>query len=525
MQQEYDAIVIGGGHNGLTAAALLGAQYQRVLLVESRETVGGTASLATLAPGYQCPSIAHVYRGLASDVIDKLELKNHGLKLSQRALETISLANDYNHVVFGAGFNSLSFSDGSSHPEQAKVLEKLEQFKRFATVLRLLLVKSPPNVHGGLRDLLDAGKVGLSLRMLGQEEMRELMRIALSNIYDLLLDDFTDGPVCAALALEGLLGSHAGPRSPGNVMVLLQRLAAQIETQQATQHYPDGGMPAVVGALEKAAKAHQVDIITQAKVTRINLKNDKANSIELEDGRAFSANTILSSISVQDTLLKLIPRTELDAEHVHQVKHFRCKGSNAKLNLALKKLPLFTGLSTEQLKSRLVIAESMETMELNFNHQKYGELPDTPTMEILIPSLRQPELTEGADNHVMSITLQYTPYHLKGGWTDQMREQLTQAVLKRLEHFAPGISELVETSSLIDPSMLEQQYGLPGGHWHHGELAVDQMLMMRPMIGHSRYASPIPGLYFCGAGSHPGGDITGLPAQNAINQLASDSRK
>ena len=523
-EQVYDNIVIGAGHNGLVTAALLAKRSEKVLLLESRSSIGGTAASAEITSGFTCPTVAHIYRGLNPAIVKTLKLKRHGLKLCPDELPTVALSPERErHVIIGEGFSTLNYSDGSDHPERDIIVTKLDQLKRFGKIMQQLMRKSPPNLHGTIHDLLITGQTALSIRRLGRRDMQELMRIALSNIYDVLLDEIQDGPAAAAIAMEALLGSHAGPRSPGNVMLLLQRLAGEIEGKQAIHTIPLGGMGSISKSLATAAVSLGVEIQTNAAVKRILLENDQACGIELQNGITYRSKRVFSSIAPQTTLLQMVGVRDLDAETIRAARQYRCKGSNAKLNLALSSLPRFAGLTEQQQDARLLIAPSLEDLERGFNSQKYAELPDSPVMEITLPSQRDSSLCK-AEGHILSATLQYVPYHLKAGWDKASETLLQNKIMDTLEHYAPGIKQQVVAQQLLTPKHLEKQFGLPGGHWHHGELCVDQMLMMRPFVGSSRYASPVPGLYFCGAGCHPGGDITAYPAHNAVAQEHRDRR-
>ena len=511
----YDAVVIGAGHNGLTAAAVLVRAGRRVLVVEKGEELGGAAANYEIAPGFQAPRYAHLLPAPPARLERELDLAAHGLTYARRDLPTLALAEDGNHALIDD--NRARLLSGAAHPDAAAFAALRDRLVRFAGALAGKLLETPPRFERpDWRELAGLAKLGLDIRRLGAADAREFLRVLLSNAYDVILDEMPDGPLAGAFALDAVMGGHTGPRSPGTVLALLYRLA-----QGGARHLPQGGMGAYCAALARAAEARGAEIRRRAPVSALAIENDRVTGLVLQGGERIVAPLILSSLDAQATL-RLAGVEHFDAEAVRRIRQLRCKGVTAKVNLALSALPAFTGVEPDALAGRLVLAPSVQAFESAFDAAKHGELPAQPPLEAVIPSLSDPSLAE--DGHVLSVVVQYAPYHLKGGWTEAARVRLGATVIERLEAFAPGLRRLVMAQDVLTPVDIERDTGAAGGHWHHGEMAVDQMLTLRPVNGLGRYALPVGGLYLCGAAAHPGGDVIGAAGRNAARQAMQEGR-
>jgi phytoene dehydrogenase-like protein len=508
----YDAIVIGAGHNGLVCASYLAKSGRKVLVVESSSTPGGAAATRKFAEGYQVSSGAHLLTQLNPQVSKDLSLERHGLKLAARDLKTIALGEDGNHIGFdGANLTGVSADD------QAAYAAFYSQNLKFAKVLNGFFSKRPPSlVDRGWGDNLSLLKLGWDVRSLGKNDMQDLLRVGLINMYDVANEHFDSELLKAAVSMDGVLGSHMGPRSPNTVYGYLYRHLSDLYGMKGPAVVA-GGMGAVGAAFAAAAEAAGVEVRYNSAVANVVVEDSRAAGVTLASGETLRARTIISNADPKTTLAKLVGYRELDAGFARRVENFRSHGVAAKLHLALDGLPQFSGLDDANTGDRLLLAPTMDYIELAFNHAKYGEYSEAPAMEINIPTVHDKSLApEG--KHVLSAIVQYAPYELRAGW-DNGREAFKQIALDRLAAYAPGIKSLVSASELSSPKDLEAEFGMTGGHWHHGELSLDQALMMRPMPGANQYATPVDGLYLCGAGAHPGGGVMGLAGRNAAKEV------
>jgi phytoene dehydrogenase-like protein len=345
--------------------------------------------------------------------------------------------------------------------------------------------------------------------------MRELLRIGGMCVHDLLEERFDSPLLKGALALDAVLGTNLGPRSPGTVASLLYRMAAPGGTEILAQ--PEGGLGALTQALGVAAAAAGAQLRTQAPVAEILVREDRACGVRLASGEEIAAATVISSADPKTTFLDLLGSEHLDAGFVRRVSQLRSRGLAAKVHLALERLPEFPGLDREALRGRLLVAPSADYVERAFNHSKYAEYSAAPVLEISVPTLADPALAP-KDKHTVSVIAQYVPYSIAGGWQEE-RQRFTELVIHTLAAFAPELPGCVRSAELLAPRDIEREFRIPGGHWHHAELALDQFFMMRPVPGAAQYQTPLRGLFLCGAGCHPGGGVMGLAGRNAARQV------
>jgi phytoene dehydrogenase-like protein len=508
----YDAIIIGAGHNGLVCASYLARSGRKVLVVEAAATPGGAAATREFAAGYKVSSGAHLLTQLNPKVASDLSLERHGLSLAASNLKTVALAEDGNHISFdGAELSGVSAQDQSAYTAF------YQQNLKFAKVLNGFFSNRPPTlVNRSLGDTLSLLKLGWNIRTLGKDDMQDLLRVGLINIYDVANEHFDSELLKAAVSMDGVLGSHMGPRSPNTVYGYLYRRLGDFYGMKGPAVVA-GGMGTVGAAFAAAAEAAGAEIRYNSAVAQVAMDDCRAAGVVLASGETISARTVISNADPKTTLGKLVGHPQLDAGFSRRVHNYRSRGVSAKLHLALDDLPQFTGLESSNAGDRLLLAPSMDYLELAFNHAKYGEYSTAPAMEINIPTVHDGSLAPQG-KHVLSAIVQYAPYELREGWNSG-RETFKQIAIDKLEAYAPGIKNLVTASELLSPMDLEAEFGMAGGHWHHGELSLDQALMMRPMPGATQYATPVDGLYLCGAGAHPGGGVMGLAGRNAAREV------
>ena len=516
----FDVVVIGAGHNGLACAAYLASSGRKVLVLEAAARPGGLAATREFADGFRVSAAAHLLTMLDAGVARDLGLERHGLEFAARNLKTVALANNGERVVFEDGAVS-----GVSPRDEKAFTEFRRQNRRFASVLAGFCSRPLPRLVDRSRgDTLALAKLAWDVRTLGKADMRDLLRVGAINIYDVAEERFESALLKAAVSMDAVLGSHMGPRSPNTVYSYLHRHMND-DAGATGPSVVKGGMGALGDAFAAAAEAAGAEIRYGNRVVRIDLAEPVANQacraagVTLADGTRVEAGMVVSNADLKTTF-RLVGPLNLDAGFVRRVHNFRARGVTAKLHLALDALPEFRGGDGGDggdAGARLLLAASMDDVESAFDHAKYGRYSPTPVMEISIPTVHDQTLAPDG-KHVLSALVQYAPYNLKEGW-ETGRDAFKAICLERLEVFAPGIGESVCAAELLAPTDLEAQFGVRGGHWHHGEIALDQALFTRPVPGANRYATPVPGLVLCGASSHPGGGILGLAGRNAARAV------
>jgi phytoene dehydrogenase-like protein len=508
----YDTIIIGAGHNGLACAAYLAKGGRRVLVLEAAAAPGGLAANYEFHPGFRIAA-AHSVSHFSRQVADDLDLAAHGYAGGE-PLPMIGLGIDGRHVTFrhdvleGAGAD-----DASRYRDYCRLLHRL------ADALKPFWLKTIPAIgSGSLRDALTFGHIGLNLRRLGKRDMREMLRIATLPVRDLMDEYFTSPLAKAALCWDGLIGSKMAPRSPNSaILAILYRMS---EASRGAHAIPAGGIGSLIDALAASAAAAGAEIRCAAPVERVIIEADSnglaACGVELENGERIPASLVVSATDPQRTFLDLVGVEHLEIGFTNRIRRLRCDGYVAKLHLALSGLPRFDGL--EDASGRMILAPDMDAIEFAWDEAKHGGFADEPVMELLVPSMHDASLAPSGQ-HVLSANVMYVPHRLRGGWTDEAREEIMQRAIDTIARYAPAIREQIVHGELLTPADLERRYRVTGGHWHHTDFALDQLLMMRPTYEAAQYATPIAGLYVCGAGSHPAGDLTGMAGHNAAREI------
>jgi len=518
LKSSYDAIVIGAGHNGLTAAAMLAKAGRSVLVLEAAAEPGGALRARAFAPGYRSPGLAHIVNRLDAAVSRDIGL---GVTQDTRLAPTTVLDGSGRAVVLRGAYGEEI--EGVS-PEEAAAFAALRKKLIFqASILKRFLRRPPPR-PGKLApgDLAAFASAGLGLMRKGRGEARDFLRMMLMNVADVADEYLTDDRLKGLLAFDATLGIHLGPRSPTSLLGLYYRLTGEVAGKAGGQCVPAGGMAALGPAFARAAEKAGVTIRYGAPVARILADRGRAGGVVTADGTEIAAPVIVSAIHPQKTFLDLLDPAESGTGFLRSIRNLRSRGNVAQLNLALDRLPTFEGLPADARAGRIVLVRSMEQVETAFNPAKYGEFSTDPVMEITFPSLADPSLAP-AGGCTLSALVQYAPYDLKGGW-EAGKPALQEILLDILERHAPGIGWSIVAAELLTPADMEAEYGLPGGHWHHGELQADQLLVNRPTFAASGYATPVEGLYLASAGAHPGGGISGLPGWNAARHILAGAK-
>ena len=505
-----DVIIIGAGHNGLVCAAYLARAGMNVLVLESGASTGGMAAPRVLSEDYHFPGLAHVSYPISSTIRKDLKLDQLGYEPGT-AIDTIALDANGRHLTISANAisgNRLGKADIEAYPEFRK------RYLAFAKSLSPLFNNKPPRLKDmGLRDTATLARLGWNIRMgLGRETMYEFLRVAAINIYDVLNETFDNEQLQGALALDAVMGSAMGPRTPGTVLTWLQRLFGELNGA-ASVHSGEQ----LVNALTQSAENAGAVIRCNTRVSKILVEDSRAFGVQLDDGELVKAKLVVSNADPRSTFSSLIGAPQLDTMFATRVSQIRGSGVVGKLHLALRDLPEFTGIDPSELTSRLVVAPSMRFIEHAFNPSKYGECPDDPILEITLPSTHNDALAPQG-HHLMSVNVAFLPYDLNGGW-EEHKATMTYKLITQLEQYSPGLKSLVVDHEFLTPRDVEREYHATGGHWHHGELSIHQSFMMRPTYGAAQYDTPIDKLFLCGAGCHPGGGLTGLPGRNAAKRI------
>jgi phytoene dehydrogenase-like protein len=525
-----DLVVIGAGVNGLTAAALLAKAGFKPLVLERRSRVGGAAVTEEFHPGFKASTVAHTAGPYRASLVEELELGRHGLSLVDAEPRvfaplpdgrSLSLWGDPQQTA--AGLSSLSAKDARAWPEFHANLERL------CAVLGRVLSVAPPDLdEPTFAQAWPFLGIGIDFRRLGRKDGQNLLRWGPMAVADFVQEWFETPLLQAVIAARGIHGAFAGPWSAGTTANLLLQAATSGGNGAGSTVFVKGGLGALTDALSAAARSLGAEIRTTAEVAQILTKDGAAAGVVLDGGEEITARAVVSAVDLPRTFLRMLDPALLDPEEVRRVRNFRIQGMASKVNFALSGLPAFAGQkgadAATALRGRIHIGADVDTLERAFDAAKYGEPSARPYLDVTIPSIADPGLCP-AGQHVMSVYVQYTPYRLKTGSWKERAGEVALATTKLLEEYAPGFGSLVLGRQVLTPLDLEETYGLTGGHPSHGEHALDQLFVTRPLLGWARYRSPIAGLYLCSAGTHPGGGVTGGPGANAAREIAKDLKR
>lgn len=513
--RKYDAIVIGGGHNGLVAAAYLGRAHRRVLVLEAGTRLGGAAVTVEISPDYRVSAVAHLIEGFPRRIARDLKLGKRGLRYAAKDVPTVVLDRDGKHLLLPRNRREFSAFAARLPKDAAAYRDYQSRLKTQAALLAPLFAESPPN-------LTDREALAKLLRRLvwraewnGGSAMRQLVSLLPQSVGDRLDAEFDSALLKGALAFDATLGGTEGPYAPGTALRAVCREATRMQGQGT--RLPAGGVGALSDALAAAVAAERGEIRLGTRVARILVADDIVAGVELEDGSTIQAPLVVSSINPRTTMLDLLGASHLETGLVTQLRPAAPRGGTAKVNLALEGRPGFTGLSPELHGARLIVSPSLEELDQASASFRQGAFASEPVMEILLPSMTDASLAP-AGHHVVSVLVHYVPYEIEGDWLAH-REAFVQRVVRTLDYYAPGIGDLMVAGEILTPPDIEAKYGLAGGDWHQGDIRPDRLFGFRPAPAFGRYGTPVPGLYLCGAGSHPGGGVTGLPGLLAAETI------
>jgi phytoene dehydrogenase-like protein len=517
--KRYDAIVIGGGINGLACATMLAKNGVHTLLLEQRAELGGCAAAGEISPGFSVPTLSHSTGPVRRDVVEELQLYLHGLTFSDSPIDVSTLSPDGRALVIyddprrtAEGLRTWSARDSERWwPFQATL-------QRIGALIGSIFINAPPSVESpSARDVFALMHTLGDFRSMPKDDQWRLLRWGPMAVADLVAESIDTELLRAAIAADGIFGAMLGPWSAGSGLQLLLTHANRALAWPSGQLVA-GGPIALARSLESAATRFGVEMRTGAAVSRIDVKDDRAAGVTLESGEHIQSRSVVSGVDPKRTFLELCDADHLPPEFLWRVKHFRTRGTLAKVNLALSTLPSFTGATREMLRGRVRLAPDIDYLERAFDHAKYGRFSTHPWIEFTIPSIGDPTLTpQGA--HVLSAYAQFAPYSLRDGNWDASRDALGDTVINTLARYAPDLKSLIVARQVLTPLDLERGWGLTGGHIFHGELSLDQFFTMRPLLGFGQYNSPVKSLFLCGSGSHPGTGMTGGSGINAARAI------
>jgi len=527
MAEKRDAIIIGGGHNGLVTAFYLAKAGFKPLVVERRAQPGGAAVTDEFHPGFKCSTLSHNAGPIRPDILRDMRLEQQGLRLINPEVGTVALSPDGRALVlYNDSRKAAEEIAKFSQKDSAKYIDFQASLGKIGRVIGEAMTLVPPDIddpsHGDLWGMLQTGR---AIRKLGKKDMFRLLRWGPMAVADLVAEFFETELLRATVAARGIFGTFLGPWSAGSSLVLLIRASGDSHPA-GSSHFAVGGMGAVTQAMAAAAKQAGAEIRSGVEVIEVRIKDGAATGIVLSTGEEIGANAVISNADPKRTLLKLVDPTYLAPDFLQRLKNYRMPGTVAKVNLALSGLPNFKGLDGNEaaLSGRIHIGPEIDYLERAFDESKYGNFSREPYLEVAIPSVSDPSLAP-TGKHVMSVYMQYAPFKLKNSDWETQRVALGDTVVKTLSKYAPNLPELILHHQIITPQDLEETYGLTGGHIFHGELALDQFFTMRPLLDWARYKTPITNLYLCGSGTHPGAGLTGGSGANAAREILKELKK
>ncbi|MBI4468547.1 MAG: NAD(P)/FAD-dependent oxidoreductase [Acidobacteria bacterium] len=529
MAETWDVIIIGGGHNGLVAAAYLSRGGLRVLVLERRPLLGGACVTEEVFPGFRVSSASYLCSLMQPRIIRELELSRFGYQVFPKDPAFFTPFPDGRHFTMWQDqrrtceeIAKFSARDAARYPEYEAYVERLARFAES------MLLRMPPNITRiSPADLRDYARLGWDLTRMSEEERIGHIRIFTQSVADFLEPWFESEQLKVTLATDGVIGTNGGPRSPGTAYILLHHMMGVVEGHRGLWGFVRGGMGALSEAIAGASRAAGATIRTDSEVARIMVRDGRAVGVALRDGSEFRSSIVVSNADPKRTFLGMVGERLLDPGFARQVTGFQMKGCSMKINLALDGLPDFKALPGATLmphhKTTMHICPSIDYVERAWDECKYGQPSSRPMLEMTIPTVYDDSLAPPG-KHIMGIFLQYTPYRLTDGEWSSLKESYADRVMDLIEDYAPGFKHRVLARQVLTPVDLEEIYGLTGGNIFHGEMSLDQLYFMRPAPGWARYRTPIERLYLCGSGTHPGGGVMGAPGYNAARQVLRDCR-
>jgi len=525
-------VLIGGGHNALVAAFYLAKGGFKPVVLERREVTGGGATTEEFHPGFRASTLSHTLGPLRADVARDMRLEKYNLQVFRPNPRVFAPAPDGRGLLFyddagktAGAISHLSAKDGEKYTEFAESLEQI------ASVFEQIASITPPGIdHPSPEDFWNLLKTGRSVRKLGKYGIFDLLRWGPMAVADFVSEFFETELLRAAIAARGIFGANLGPWSAGSTAVLLLRAAADPHPVGSAT-FARGGLGEFARALTESAQAAGAEIRANAEVAQIRTKDGAVSGVVLSNGEEIACEAVVSGVDPKRTFFHLLDPTSFDPMFAMRMKNFRSRGNVAKVHLALGDLPNFPALGNavapdgfhEALGGRIHIGYEIDYLEKAYDATKYGEISQSPYLDVTIPSVLDPSLAP-TGKHVLSAYFQFAPYKLKDGDWNSRRGELADIAIKTLSAYSPNLPDLVEAAHVLTPEDLERDYGFTGGHIFHGEIALDQIFTMRPVLDWARYQTPVRGLFLCSNGTHPGNGLTGASGANAAKEIIHELR-
>jgi phytoene dehydrogenase-like protein len=528
-----DAVIVGGGHNGLVCASYLAAAGLKVTVLERRGVVGGAAVTEEFHPGFRNSVAAYTVSLLNPKIIRDLDLQAHGLRIVERRLANFLPLDERNYLKIGAGHTAREVAKFSAR--DAERLEKYgERLEVVADILRDLVLETPPNVTAGgwlqaLPELLRGARQARRITRLDLPMRRELLELFVKSAGDYLDAWFESAPIKAAYGFDGVVGNYASPYAAGSAYVLLHHVFGEVNGKKGAWGHAIGGMGAITQAMAKAAAKRGVEIRVASAVREIVVDGGRAVGVVTEKGELIRARSVISNLNPKLLYGSLIDPAVLPQDFRERIGRWRCGSGTFRMNVALSELPDFTALpgraAADHHTAGIIMAPSLAYMDQAYLDAKAGGWSKRPIVEMLIPSTLDDSLAP-AGRHVASLFCQHVaPILPNGASWDAHREEVADVMIDLVNSHAPNFKAAVLGRQILSPLDLERTFGLVGGDIFHGALSLDQLFSARPMLGHGDYRGPLQGLYMCGAGTHPGGGVTGAPGHNAAREILADFRR
>lgn len=521
---KYDAIVIGGGHNGLVAAAYLARAGKRVVVLERRHLVGGATVTEEIIPGFKFTELSYVVSLLRPEIIRDLNLPQHGLKI----LPLPSTFTPMENGDYIAGWDDHDMTRREIYRHSPKDAEAYDEYgrrmARLAKAIKPILSMLPPDptsLHPS--DLFGMMKLGHFAKSISETDLYGLAKIMTQSAADMLEEWFETEALLGTKSASGIIGTFLGPRSPSTAYVLLHHYMGEIDGAFRAWGFAKGGTGGIAEAIASSARSFGAEIRLNSTVKQVIVKGSRAAGVALENGDEIYAKAVLSSLDPMHTFVKLVDSKHMPDDLTRAIKKYRTRGSSGKVNLALSALPKFTALPDSNFLHRgaVSISPSIDYIERAYDDAKYGRFAKQPYVDIIFPSVIDPDMAPPG-KHVMSCFVQYAPYDIEGGWNSEKREAFGEAVISAIERFAPNLRQVIIGKQVLTPVDIEEMTRISGGNIFHGELLLHQLFFMRPATRWAGFRTPLDSYYLAGSGAHPGGGIMGAPGKFAAEIALKD---